>query len=245
MAFIYSREAKILARAESEIANWADASFAVTPSEAAIFNARADMKKYVGWFSNGVDTEYFDPSAAQSSAPPVNDCVFVGAMDYRANVDGVLYFAKHVWPLVRQQHPQARFAIVGANPARAVKSLEGENGVTVTGRVDDVRPWLAGAKTVIAPLRVARGVQNKVLEAMSMAKPVVASREAMTGIEAPEEAAIAADRPDDMAAAISLLLKDGGRRRAMGAAARSYVLETHQWEQTLTRLDDALRALGV
>ncbi|PQA89010.1 TIGR03087 family PEP-CTERM/XrtA system glycosyltransferase [Hyphococcus luteus] len=245
LALLYAREAKTLARKETEIANWADASFAITADEAAIFNARQGMTKTVDWFSNGVDTDFLDPQSVAPSSAPDYDCVFVGAMDYRANVEGVLWFVKEVWPLVRFQNPQASFAIVGANPAPAVLALDDENGVTVTGRVGDVRPWLAGAKLAVAPLHVARGMQNKVLEAMAMGKAVIASPEAMTGVGAPEDAAVTAAAPEDMAAAIDGLLKNEDRRRALGDAARRHVLEHYQWDAAFDRFEKALKALGL
>ena len=245
MAFVYAREAQTLARAETRIANWADASFAVTAEEAAIFNARKGLAKSVGWFANGVDTAYFDPQAADMPTAPPNDCVFVGAMDYRANAAGVFYFLDRVWPLVRKAHPVATFAIVGANPPASLAALSGHDGVRVTGRVDDVRPWLAGAKAVVAPLRVARGVQNKVLEAMAMGKPVVVSPEAIAGIAAPAEAAIVSASPEAMAEAIGDLLNNDEKRRAMGEAARRNVLANYQWDAALAPFGEALDALGL
>ena len=183
MKLIYAREAKSLARAESEIANWADASFAISAEEADIFNRRTSLNRKVQWFSNGVDARYFDPLALNISNAPHHNCVFTGAMDYRANVEGVLHFIKFVWPKVRKAKPDASFAIVGANPAPAIKALDGTEGVTVTGRVEDIRPWLAGANIVVAPLRVARGVQNKVLEAMAMAKQTAGRQSAVTDVQ--------------------------------------------------------------
>ncbi len=246
MRLVYAREAQRLAQEETAIANWADASFAITPDEAAIFNARPGMTKTVDWYPNGVDADYFDPAFAPPGAVmPYSDCVFVGAMDYRANMGAVFYFLDRVWPMVREANRDARFAIVGANPSASIMALAGPDGVVVTGRVEDVRPWLAGAKTVIAPLRVAQGIQNKVLEAMAMAKPVIASPQAMTGLDAPQDAAAVASAPEDMAAAINALLQDEMKRRAMGDAARRYVLENYQWDAALDRFEKALKALGL
>ncbi len=245
MSLVYAREATLLARQETRIANRADAAFAVTPEEAAIFNARPGLERQVGWFSNGVDAEYFSARDADAPAMPANDCVFVGAMDYRANAEGVFYFLYHVWPLVRQSKPDATFAIVGANPSGALLALSGRDGVSVTGRVDDVRPWLAGAKVVVAPLRVARGVQNKVLEAMAMGKPVVAAPEAMTGIAAPKHAAAIVDTPEAMAEAIIELVNNDAKRRTMGEAARGNILENYRWDGALARFDKALDGLGL
>ncbi len=245
MKLVYGREAKALARKETQIAAWAEAGFAISAEEAALFNGREGATNRVEWFSNGVDARYFDPLAADPSAAPAHDCVFTGAMDYRANVDGVLHFMKHVWPSVRAAKPDARFAIAGANPVAAIKALDGKEGVTVTGRVEDIRPWLAAAKVAVAPLRVARGLQNKVLEAMAMAKPVVATPEAMKGIAAPRDAALTAMSDDAMAASILALLDDAQARERISRAARHFVFTHHQWDQALKPLEDKLKVLGL
>lgn len=245
MDLIYAREARLLAKAENAIANWADASFAVSPQEAAMFNGRADVAREVDWFSNGVDIEYFNPSGADFGAAPAADCVFVGAMDYRANVEAVLHFARKTWPLIRKQKKDANFAIVGANPVAEIKALDGKKGIIVTGRVEDVRPWLWPASVVVAPLRVGRGIQNKVLEAMAMGKAVVASPEALTGIDAPAEAAIRCDDPKRSAKEIFELLNDGEKRQATGDAARRFVIEHCDWTRAFQRLQLRLDALGL
>ncbi len=241
MRFIFSREAEKLREAETRIANWADASFAVTGEEASLFNDRANAQRQVDWWMNGVDTDYFDPDGEFASIPQSPDVVFVGAMDYRANIDAVTFFASNVWSLVRKAVPQATFAIVGANPDRAVEALDGWDGVTVTGRVDDVRPWLAQSKIAVAPLRVARGVQNKVLEAMAMGKPVVATSDAATGIA--HRAGIdilLADELATMADAVLRLMSDEVLRGRIGAAARVRILHEYRWEETLRRFDRAM-----
>ncbi len=245
LGWIYKREGMTLARAETRIANWADASFAVTPGEAEIFNQRSDIGVKVDWWSNGVDTEYFDPSRPSDRRGKSFDVVFTGAMDYRANVDAVSEFVRYTWPKVRKETPEASFAVVGANPVAKIRALNGVDGVTVTGRVDDVRPWLARAKIVVAPLRVARGVQNKVLEAMAMAKPVVATPEASTGINCTDDALCVVAGPTAMARAITALLTAPERRRQIGEAARASVVRDYAWDDRLKRFDAALVRLGV
>jgi len=151
LSWVYDREGNTLAQAETQIANWADASFAVTAEEAALFNQRASIRNQVDWWSNGVDVDYFDPARIFDLLPATCDVIFVGAMDYRANVEAVFEFVRNVWPKVRAAAPNASFAIVGSSPVARIRALDGVNGVTVTGRVDDVRPWLAQAKIAIAP----------------------------------------------------------------------------------------------
>ena len=164
-------------------------------------------------------------------------------MDYRANVEAVLEFASEVWPKISAAAPNAGFAVVGSNPVAKIRALDGVNGVSVTGRVDDVRPWLAQAKIAVAPLRVARGIQNKVLEAMAMAKAVVATPVAMAGIDCGSNAACTVQRADEMATEIVSLLHDRDRRDAMGAAARTAIVESYNWDHRLERFDAALDRL--
>ncbi|MEM9495610.1 MAG: TIGR03087 family PEP-CTERM/XrtA system glycosyltransferase [Pseudomonadota bacterium] len=242
MNLVYRREAEKLAAAENDIVRWADKSFAISEAEAAIFNDRhAPGDPRVDWWSNGVDTDYFSPQAQTDAIDTSPDVVFVGAMDYRANVDAVLYFCDEVWPGVRAALPEATFAIVGANPEERVVALGARAGVTVTGRVDDVRPWIAASKLAVAPMRIARGVQNKVLEAMAMARPVVATRAAMTGVfHTPGRDAIVEDAPDAMAGAITGLLQDAEARIKLGAAARARILADYQWSDVIARFDAAL-----
>jgi sugar transferase (PEP-CTERM/EpsH1 system associated) len=243
MNVVYRREGKLLAKAETDIANWADAAFAITPEEAGLFNGRPNIEQSVDWWSNGVDLKYFDPQADFVTLPRTADVVFIGAMDYRANIDAVLYFAREIWPLVRNAAPEATFAIVGSRPSSAVKALDGRNGVIVTGRVEDTRPWLAQAALAVAPIRIARGVQNKVLEAMAMARPVVASEGAATGIAAARnEHIIVADKPQAFADAVTTLLKDASLGERIGTAARACITERYQWDRQLSRFSDALDA---
>jgi len=245
LADIYAREAQLLAEEETMIANWAEASFAISPQEAKVFNEREGAARAVDWFANGVDITVFDPAAADFGAAPSVDCVFTGAMDYRANVDAVLHFVRKVWPRVRKAKSDATFAIVGANPLRSIRKLHGKKGITVTGRVEDVRPWLWGAGVAVAPLRVGRGVQNKVLEAMAMGKAIVASTAAMTGIDAPATAAFVCDDPQEAAERILALLGDETARQTAGDAARRFVIEHYDWTRALSRLEKKLEALGL
>ncbi|RMF11634.1 MAG: glycosyltransferase, partial [Alphaproteobacteria bacterium] len=166
--------------------------------------------------------------------------VFTGAMDYWANVDAVRWFADEVFPRVRARHPNAAFYIVGGKPTPQVRELARRDGIVVTGRVPDVRPYVKYARAVVCPLRIARGVQNKVLEGMAMARPVVASPEAFEGIDArPGEELIVADGRDAFVDAVTQIL-DGGHDRALGRRARVRVVENYGWERNLDILDRLL-----
>jgi sugar transferase (PEP-CTERM/EpsH1 system associated) len=183
---IYRREARRLANFERAIAGKFDASVFVSEAEASFFRKRApeSADKVLG-IPNGVDAEYWDPGCDHASpyTPGERAVVFVGAMDYRANVHAVEWFARTVWPRIGKERPDARFYIVGSKPTAAVRALASIKGIEVTGRVEDVRPYVAHAHAVVAPLRIARGIQNKVLEALAMEKVVLATPEAWEGIE--------------------------------------------------------------
>jgi sugar transferase (PEP-CTERM/EpsH1 system associated) len=186
MRWVHEREGRKLAAFEAEIARRADASLFVSMAEAGLFRARSGADR-VAAMGNGIDTVFYDPSAKYRKLHPVFPdplIVFTGQMDYRPNIEAVSDFAHNALPAIRAAHPETTFAIVGRNPAPAVVELSALPGVQVTGAVDDVRTWLSGADIVVAPLRIARGIQNKVLEAMAMAKPVVASTAAAEGIDA-------------------------------------------------------------
>ncbi|MBV8687895.1 MAG: TIGR03087 family PEP-CTERM/XrtA system glycosyltransferase [Alphaproteobacteria bacterium] len=238
LAWLYRREAAKLFAFERETAARADASLFVSDAEAALFRARTGLPN-VAALQNGVDLDFYDPRkgdtyfSAEKSLPPSRPLiVFTGQMDYAPNVDAVAWFAAEVLPRL----PGAGFAIVGRNPVRAVRRLASDR-VIVTGAVPDVRAWLAAADVVAAPLRIARGVQNKVLEAMAMGRPVVASPAAFEGIEAePGRDLIVADGAPAQAEAIAALLADPARAAALAAAARRRMEEAYRWDARLAPL---------
>lgn len=242
------REARRLRAYEREVARRADVGLFVSEAEAALFRERVDTEGAdIRALSNGIDLDYYDPEAAFPPLDPPKTgplVVFTGQMDYQPNVEGVRAFARGVMPLVRNGRPEARFAIVGRGPTSAVRELDGRDGVLVTGEVPDVRPWLAAADLVVAPLKIARGVQNKVLEAMAMARPVVASTDAFEGIDAaPGRDLIVADGARAQAEAVLALLGDGERARALGLAARRRMIEGYSWDARLAPLA-AMLGLG-
>lgn len=248
MRWVHGREGKKLADFEVGIAKRADASLFVSEAEAALFRERSGAGN-VAALGNGIDTAFYDPAARFNKLHPVFPdplIVFTGQMDYRPNIEAVSDFARNAMPAIRKVHPETTFAIVGRNPTPAVVALSALPGVQVTGAVDDVRSWLSGADVVVAPLRIARGIQNKVLEAMAMAKPVVASTAAAEGIDAVAgEHLLVGHDVSDEAAKVSALLSDTDERLRLGAAARAYVIAHYGWDMQLAPLDALMEAGAV
>lgn len=238
LSLVYSREADRLAEAERCYLAAFDATLVISQAEAELLGELDDARRCkLHVVPNGVDTDYFDPSLRYDTPFDGTDptMVFTGAMDYHANVDGVSWFARKILPKVRQAVPAARFVVVGSNPAPEVRALADLPGVAVTGRVPDVRPYLAHAALVVAPLRIARGVQNKVLEALAMARPVVATHNAVQGIPDAAESGMAIESaPGPMAAIVTKRL----RNPATSSAGRRFVLERFGWRANLDRVAD-------
>ena len=232
---IYQREARRLAQFERAVATQFDASVLVSEAEAEFFRQQvpAAAEKVHG-IPNGVDGQYWDPEHVYANPyqPAERVVVFVGAMDYRANVHAATWFARDVWPKILARCPGARFYIVGSKPTAAVHALGQLTGITVTGRVDDVRPYLAHAHAVAAPLRIARGIQNKVLEALAMEKVLLATPEAWEGIEnfAGRQGCIS-DSPEGMAEEALRWLD--ASEVAHVPAARAMVLLRFDWMRNL------------
>jgi len=245
LRWVYAREARELLEVERSIAREFDATLFVTPAEADLFRTLApESATRVRHFENGVDTDFFDPEAAFESPYPVPRTlasvapivVFTGAMDYWANADAVRWFVREIWPLIQARVPDARFFIVGSNPTPAVQALAARSGVSVTGRVPDVRPYLAHADVAVAPLRIARGTQNKVLEALAMARPVVCTRAAASGLNLPASDGFRVhDDAQDFADAVLA----AARNRA-NPSGRLCVTESFGWCAKLREVDRLL-----
>ena len=242
-SWVYRREAERLLEYERRIAKRADTTLFVLEQEAALFKTLApESAEKISFVNNGVDTQQFDPDAAYTSPFPAGtkNIVFTGAMDYWANVDAVKWFAEQVFPIVSKRQEYARFYIVGSKPTREVLQLaENDSAVIVTGRVEDIRSYVAHADLVVAPLRIARGIQNKVLEAMAMAKPIVASSAAMEGIPggADLQVEIANEREEFADRVIKYL------EHPIGAvlANRRYVDANFSWDENGQRLRSLLK----
>jgi len=244
MRWLYGREARKVFALERRVALAADWSAFVSDAEADLFRSLVpERAEAIVGISNGVDCAYFDP--AGGFAAPYNvgvpNFVFTGTMDYVPNVDAVIWFANDILPLIRRSLPTAQFHIVGANPAPAVQALARIKDVHVTGRVPDVRPYLANASAAVAPMRIARGIQNKVLEAMAMARPAIVTSDALEGIAArPEDELLLADGAEAFAAAACRAAADVTEGRRLGEAARRRVVADFSWEGRLQGFDRLL-----
>jgi sugar transferase (PEP-CTERM/EpsH1 system associated) len=237
---LFNLEGRRVRQLEREAARRAGAITLVSEPEAELCRGHCQPTPVMG-VPNGVDLDYFGSVEGGATAAASRECVFVGALDYRANIDGLTWFCREVWPTLRQRDPLATLTLVGRNPLPIVKKQAEMPGVSVVGDVPDVRPFLARAAVVVAPLRVARGIQNKVLEAMAARRAVVASSGALEGIELETgRDALRADAPAEWIAAIASLLDDAPRRNRLAEAGRRFVEERHAWDACLGPFEDLL-----
>jgi len=243
MSWVYALEGRRLADYERKVAETFDHSTFVTEAEAKIFRNKNLHIKKITAISNGVDLDYFSPTVSEHPSTinqqPV--IVFTGVMNYFANVDGVIWFSKEILPLIKEEIPEIRFYIVGSNPTKEVLSLSSINCVTVTGYVPDTREYLKKATVVVVPLRIARGIQNKILEAMAMGVPVVATPQAFEGIEAqPGRDLILGENAKKIAEEVIQLIKKVALRRSLGDNARRIIEENYCWSKNLSRFGSIL-----
>ena len=242
-AWLYRREAFKLEKFDISIANQVDASVFVSPQEVALFKSLPSAPgPKIHCMSNGVASEYFNRDDKRENPFPADvlPIVFTGAMDYWANIDAVSWFANEILPTIIDSLSDARFYIVGSRPAASVQQLA-SSFVTVTGNVPDIRPYMQHAQAIVAPVRIARGIQNKVLEAMSMEQPVVVTSKGLEGIVAePEQEILVADSANDFAQATLAVLNRNFDN--LGAKARKCIIRNHSWQASFERLDSLLTA---
>jgi sugar transferase (PEP-CTERM/EpsH1 system associated) len=249
--WVYRREARRLRAFERRAAAAFDHTVLVSDAEAALFRGLApEAADRIAAVENGVDTDRFHPGADYPDPYPAGSqpLVFTGAMDYWANVDAVSWFAESILPAIRAQRPEAVFYVVGARPVEAVRRLARLPGVEVTGRVPDTRPYLAHARLAVAPMRVARGIQNKVLEALAMARPVLATGPALDGLDVGGDYPLVADASEDLARLATDWLA-GSAGEALGQRLCHWVRRRYEWDRQLDRLvqllEGAPRAMPV
>ena len=248
-----AREARLMRAEELRLARRAAVSLLISDEEAALFRTRLPAEERdriaVRRLANGIDSALFDPAVVppepKLGAFAGPRLIFTGQMDYAPNIQACLRAARRILPAIRRRHPEASLHIVGRNPAPVLTALSGRDGVHVWGRVPEVQPWLAGADLSLVPLEIGRGVQNKVLEAMAMALPVVLSPEAATGIGATDGRDFALAGSDaEFAEACCALLADRVKAHAMGDAARRFVVARASWSAALAELSQIAGLTG-
>lgn len=239
MGRIYAREATLMRDAERRLATRARASLFVTDNEAALFEKVTGMTERVHAVGNGVDLSGWEDACTLPSPYPQDDAarvIFTGAMDYLPNIEAVTWFAREAMPLLRERSRKITFVIAGSNPAPAVQALAGAD-IEVTGRVPDMRPYLIHADLAVAPLHLARGVQNKVLEAMAARLPVVVTAGALDGINARHDESVSvASTGAEFATAVANLLDHPARADAMAAKARQLIEDEYSWAARIEAL---------
>lgn len=242
LSWLYAYEGQALLREERSIAGLADENLFVSEAEAELFKSLAPEAQHVNAMPNGVDFNDFSPDEWDAaSLEPGQYLVFTGAMDYWANREAVRWFVQECWGELKTRWPDLNLYIVGSNPHADVLKLADTPGVFVTGRVDKVQPYLKAADVVIAPLRIARGIQNKVLEAMAMARPIVASPEAAEGIDVQDaQELLIADGPQAFITAIQACLEDTEKAGAMAQKGRAKAISSYSWDAQLARLGGLL-----
>jgi sugar transferase (PEP-CTERM/EpsH1 system associated) len=240
LRWVYDREARRLFRYERWVAATFEHSLVCSLRELEDCQ-RLLPEARVSCISNGVDLEYFRPNGQTKRK---NSLVFTGVMDYLPNVDGVTWFCDKVLPLIRAQVPDVMFTICGSKPTLRIQTLQRLGEVKVTGSVPDVRPFLAEASVCVVPLRMGRGIQNKLLEAMAMGLPTTATTIAFAGVDARRgRDLLVADEPAEFAAQVVRLLKDQKLRRRMGQAARAAVERSYSWEARLADLETTIKSV--
>jgi len=243
MRLVWAREGRTLLAYERFAAMRCERTLFVTEQETIRFGELApESRDRIDWLEQGVDLDRFSP--AQTFENPYPDAaprlVLTGNMDYRPNADAAVWFARDILPLLRHRQPPPRFVIVGANPSPDVTALAQLPDVQVTGRVPDVRPYVAHAAAVVAPLRMARGIQNKVLEGMALARPVIVTPQAFEGVRAQaDQDLLVADTPSAFAASIAAVLD--GDHPELGTNGRRAVEAGYSWTATLAKLDRILK----
>jgi sugar transferase (PEP-CTERM/EpsH1 system associated) len=243
VSYVFRREANKLLVLEKALCEQFDSSLFVSQAEAELFKSLCpENASKVGYYNNGVDRDYFNPANSYANPYSIDAkvIVFTGAMDYWPNVDAVVWFARNVFPLLRAKHPQLQFCIVGGSPSAPVLRLGEDAGVEVTGRVEDVRPYLQHAIAAIAPMRVARGVQNKVLEAMAMEKIVLVSSLGLEGIAAAHgEQLLVVEEPAEYETHIEGVIN--GEFCHLQEPARHFITSCFDWDESLPAVVSLLK----
>jgi sugar transferase (PEP-CTERM/EpsH1 system associated) len=241
LSAVYSRESRLIAAAEANIVKTFDHCLLITQTEVDLFQSIHGNVKNLTAIENGLDTNMFYPPA--NSRQTVNPYfLFAGVMDYAPNIDAVMWFIDLVWPDVKKKWPNAKFCIAGMNPTEKIKKLQLKEGIEVTGFVDDIKPFFDKANIFIAPFRIARGVQNKILQAFACGLPVIATSMGAEGIRYNTEIDILlADTPEQYIDKITLLINNEERYRALSNNAFNTIAGHYSWDSILAPLATLLK----
>ncbi len=237
LSAIYKIESKRLGNYENEIIEGFRHCIVITEKELEVLKNNSNKDK-LSVISNGVDLDYF---FFRTDECDPNTIVFIGAMDYFANIDGVMYFYEEIYPYIRKQIPEVKFYIVGNNPSKEILKLNGLNGVIVTGFVKDIRPYISKAAVSVVPLRIARGIQNKVLEAMAMGVPLITTPQALEGIQAQTgRDVIMESKPEEFAKKVVEIIKDRKLQKLLSGNGRLLVEKKYNWDINMGKLENLL-----
>ena len=236
MSMIYRIEGKRLRKVECRLAETCERLLVVSEAERELFLGFCPTNR-IEAVGSGVDYEYFAPQSDSHVEP--HSCAFVGVMNYKPNADGAIWFAQNVWPGIRQRYPDAKFYVVGKSPTPEVQMLSSVAGIEVTGSVPDVRPYLMRSTCVVVPLQIARGVQNKVLEAMACGRPVICSPEPLKGLAVePGVHLLRADSAEAWISSLSRVFDDVQLQKNLGTAAMKCVQQNYSWNSALALLNE-------
>jgi sugar transferase (PEP-CTERM/EpsH1 system associated) len=226
-----------LRRYEAKVCRTADRVLAVSEADAAALRTLVPGLE-VAVIPNGIDAMTYQPVPTDQVDDGLHHLVFTGTMDFRPNVDAVLWFTRHVLPRLQLEDVDIHFDVVGQRPHARLKHLGAENGVTLTGWVEDVRPFIARADVYVAPLRIGGGTRLKLLEAMAMGKAVVATRLGAEGYPVTDgRELLLADTPTDFATAVMRLLRDPALVNELGHNARAFVERQYDWRTIVPQVE--------
>tara|TARA_R110000751_G_scaffold3930_5_gene18522 strand:- start:54474 stop:55688 length:1215 start_codon:yes stop_codon:yes gene_type:complete len=240
MSWVYAREQRLLAHYERQIVKEFDASYLIAQAEVTLFNQKVIKSDKVHVMGNGLDTSvFYPPKVKQPNPAPV--FLFTGVMDYKPNEDAVIWFVNSCWPSIIGEHPNARFIIAGMNPSADIKQLAQDKSIEVTGFVEDILPYYHQADIFVAPFRLARGVQNKVLQAFACALPVISTPMGAEGIlcQTGQDIVIAAT-PEEFVSQANRLISQPELSQSIGQSALQLIQSHYSWQGQLQPLVNLL-----